>query len=312
MEREAAPFHAGLADGPDGGHALWCTASDGVKIRIGVWPKGDRGTVLLFPGRTEYVEKYGRAAGDFAARGYAMIAVDWRGQGLAGRTIADRNVGHVDRFADFQKDVAAIMAAVGALDLPRQLYLVSHSMGGAIALRALHEGLAVKAAVFSAPMWGILMPPAMRSLAPAIGRVGRALGFGHRYAPTTGPNSYVATAAFDDNVLTTDPAMWAYMKAQVSEVPALALGGPSLTWLHEAMIECRTLAAMAAPAYPVVTQLGTRERVVDPRPVHARMADWPGGRLDMIEGAEHEIMMETPSRRAAFFDAAAALFAAHP
>lgn len=311
MVREAAPFHFGLADGPDGGHALWLTASDGVKIRMGVWPKGDKGTVLLFPGRTEYVEKYGRAAGDFAARGYAMIAVDWRGQGLAGRTIADRNVGHVDRFADFQKDVAAIMDAVATLDLPQPLYLVSHSMGGAIGLRALHGGLAVKAAVFSAPMWGILVPPAMRPIAPTIGRVGRALGFGHRYAPTTGPDSYVATAAFDDNVLTTDREMWDYMKAQVSEVPALALGGPSLVWLHEALVECRALAAMPAPAYPVVTQLGTHERVVDPRPVHARMADWRSGRLDQIEGAEHEIMMETPTRRTAFFDAADALFTAN-
>jgi len=45
-----------------------------------------KGTVLLFPGRTEYIEKYGPAAADFLARGFATVVIDWRGQGLADRT----------------------------------------------------------------------------------------------------------------------------------------------------------------------------------------------------------------------------------
>ena len=61
-----APFHADLAEGPAGGHALWVNTSDGVRIRIGLWPAGEKGTVLLLPGRTEYIEKYGRAAADLA------------------------------------------------------------------------------------------------------------------------------------------------------------------------------------------------------------------------------------------------------
>ena len=38
------------------------------------------------------------------------------------------------------------------------------------------------------------------------------------------------------------------------------------------------------------------------------MADWTGGRLDLIEGAQHEVMMETPATRARFFAEACALF----
>ena len=52
----AAPFYADVADGPPGGRAVWLHAADGVRLRAGLWPlQGARGTVLLLPGRTEYV-----------------------------------------------------------------------------------------------------------------------------------------------------------------------------------------------------------------------------------------------------------------
>jgi lysophospholipase len=38
------------------------------------------------------------------------------------------------------------------------------------------------------------------------------------------------------------------------------------------------------------------------------MGRWPGGRLAMMEGAEHEIMMEREEVRERFFDAAAEMF----
>ncbi|WP_127901494.1 alpha/beta fold hydrolase [Solirhodobacter olei] len=308
---EAAPLHAALADGPPGGAAYWLTTADRVRIRIGVWPEGEKGTVLLFPGRTEYVEKYGRAAVDFRARGYATVVIDWRGQGLADRSLKDRNVGHVDHFSDFQKDVAAVLAAAGTLGLPRPFFLVSHSMGGAIALRSLIEGLPVAAAVFSAPMWGLLLAPATRPVAWVLAKASRTLGFSHRYAPSTGPVTYVASAPHADNVLTTDEPMWDYMKAQVTGAPDLALGGPSLNWLHEALDECRRLRALPSPAVPTLTALGSNERVVDAAPIHERMARWPGGRLEVVPGAEHEIMMERPETRDRFFDDCAALFEAN-
>lgn len=307
----SAPFYADLALGPQAGQAYWLTAADGVQLRIAVWPEGTRGTVLLFPGRTEYAEKYGRAASDFGSRGYAQVAVDWRGQGLADRQLSDRNVGHVESFADFQKDVAAVLRAAEALALPRPFYLVSHSMGGAIALRALIEGLPIKAAVFSAPMWGILLSPLARSFTWTLSQLVRFSSLAHRYAPSTGPATYLVSAPFDDNVLTTDEAMWSYMKAQVTGVPELALGGPSLNWLHQALSECRRLGALASPRVPALTVIGSNERVVDAARVRERMARWPGGRLEVAAGAEHEIMMEHPETRRRFFDAAADLFDAH-
>lgn len=305
-----APFHAVLADGPPGATVLWLKPG-AMRIRIARWHTGDKGTVFLLPGRTECIEKYGRAARDLAQRGYSTLTLDWRGQGLADRALKDRMSGHVEDFSEYQQDLDAALAEAERADLPKPWFLLAHSMGGCIGLRALMRGLPVRAAVFSAPMWGIAMAAWLRPVAQVVTALARPVGLGARYAPTTGPDTYLLQVPFEGNVLTTDRAMWNYMRAQVAAVPDLALGGPSLTWLGAALRECAELAALPAPQVPAICALGTAEKVIDVPPVHLRMAGWANGQLDLYPGAEHEIMMEGPAVRARFFDRAAALFDAN-
>lgn len=305
---QSAPFFADVADGPEGGAAFWVPASDGVRLRIGLWPKGQKGTVFLLPGRTEYVEKYGRAAGDLGRRGYGVVTIDWRGQGLADRSLPDRMIGHVEDFVEFQQDIDAMIGFARAFGLPQPFYMLAHSMGGCIGLRALLNKMPVRGAVFSAPMWGISMAAWMRPLAQVISQVSGWVGQSHRFAPGTSDKSYVADAAFAGNVLTTDPDMWRYMHRQILAHPELSLAGPSLGWLHAALTECHALSLAPSPDVPALTALGSVEKVVDPAPIHLRMARWPKGRMEIYQGAEHEIMMETAEHRAQFFDATAALF----
>lgn len=307
--RNSAPFLADLAEGPEGGYARWATTRDGVRVRVALWPmRGARGTILLFPGRTEYVEKYGRAAGEFARRGYALATIDWRGQGLSERLIDDPMTGHVFDFKDYQTDVEALISAVHDAGMPPEIYLVAHSMGGCIGLRALHNGLGVRAAAFSAPMWGIRMSTAMRPVAWAVSWAWPKLGYGENYTPGTSAVSYSATAPFEGNELTTDPDMYAYMQAQTAALPGLALGGPSLHWLYQALSETRHLRGMPPPALPAIAHIGTAEKIVEVSAVEEVMSKWKAGSLTRIVGAEHEIMMEVRPVRDAFFDSATALF----
>ena len=273
--------------------------SDGVRLRVAHWPGGDRGTVLLFPGRTEYVEKYGEVAARLVAEGYHVLAVDWRGQGLSGRTHRDRSVGHVDDFAEYQSDVAAVMRLAEPLPTPR--YLLCHSMGGCIGLRALTRGLPVRAAAFSAPMWGITMKPHMRPAAWALSGLSRYMRFDGSFAPGTGPRHLVEEAAFELNALTGDRAQWERMQRQHRAHPDLSLGGPSLAWLNEALKEMRALAALPAPDVPAMAGVGTAETIVLPSAIHERMEGW--GPVHVYEGAQHELMMELPKTRDAFLDA---------
>lgn len=308
--RNAAPFLADLADSPDRGYAQWVTSADGVRLRVGLWPlSGARGTVLLFPGRTEYLEKYGRAAQEFGKRGYAMATIDWRGQGLSERLIDDPMTGHVFDFRDYQQDLRALFAAVVEAELPQNYFIVAHSMGGTIALRALTDGFEAKAAAFSAPMWGVKMAAAVKPVAWAMSWAWPKLGRGETYAPGTGPESYAANQPFEGNQLTSDPEMYAWMQAQTSALPELGLGGPSLQWLYQALSETRTLRSLRPlPGLPAITHIGSEEKIVDPEAVTAVMADWKRGALTRVNGAEHEIMMEIKPVRDAFFDSAAALF----
>lgn len=313
----AAPWFKDVADGP-APRCLWITAADGVRLRAALWagpdsggPEGAvRGSVILLPGRTEYVEKYCRAARDLAARGFATAAIDWRGQGLSDRLLSDAMSGHVDDFAEYQYDLDALLALARAEGLPEPWFLMSHSMGGCIALRGLMRGLPVRAAVFSAPMWGIAMAAWLRPAAQMIGTAARIMGQHHRYTPTTDRRSYVTVAPFAGNVLTTDLEMFSWMRAQVSAHPELGLGGPSLGWLHAALAECAALSPLPSPDIPCLTAYGTAEKIVDPLPIQTRMARWPGGHLELFAGAEHEVMMEPPATRARFFDLSAELFTA--
>ncbi len=307
MKLQAAPFLRHLTTGADGAAAYWAVTDDGLRIRVGVFPcKDAKGTVLLFPGRTEYIEKYARTAADLAARGYAMLAVDWRGQGLADRLIADRRLGHVGRFADYQRDVAAALDVARAADLPRPWHVLGHSMGGAIALRAVLEGINVKSAVFTGPMWGIVMAPVLRPAAWALYLAGGPLGFDRRLPPTTTAESYLASSPFEGNTLTTDRAMWDEMKRQVTTEPGLALGGPTIRWVGEALRECRWLMRQPARALPAICVAGSDEAIVTVPAMRERMARWPGGRFVSIPGAQHEVLMEAPAIRARLLDDIAA------
>ncbi len=306
-----APFYADIAEGPDSGAAWWLTTRDGVRIRMGHWPGGDRGTVLIFPGRTEMVEKYGRTAAQLVARGYCPVAIDWRGQGIADRLTDNPHVGHADRFSDYQLDVAAVLKGLGKMASPKPYFLIGHSMGGAIGLRALARGLNVRAACFSAPMWGIRISALKRPQAWMAARLAIKLGYADRYIPGTYAECYVATTPFEGNELTTDPDMFDYMKRQLAARPELSLGGASLGWLYEALTECRRFRDMALPDMPVLAWLGSDERIVNPPCIHRLMARWPGARLKMLDGARHEPLFEAPDIRNRVLDETCAFFAAH-
>ena len=303
MGLEPAPFHSDVSLGSVTARAFWIRTSDNVRLRAGHWEvPGAKGTVLLFPGRTEYIEKYSKAACELGKRGFGTLSIDWRGQGHADRFLPDPRVGHVADFLDYQKDIAALLDLAEKRDLPRPWYLLAHSMGGCIGLRALIDGLSVEAAVFTGPMWGIRIPRHLQPVAFVLKRLLPALGLGHVAPPTTHPEPYVLKADFEDNLLTSDREMWDMMYRQIDTYPEIALGGPSILWLREALDECAKLAQTPSPQQPCLTFLGAGEQIVHVDRIADRMDRWPNGRLEIVPNARHEVLMESATLRTRLFD----------
>ena len=306
-----APFFADIADAPPPAGVLWCHATDGTRLRMAHWPAGPKGLVAIFPGRTEVIEKYGRIVTDLAQAGFGAAVIDWRGQGLSDRPAGQPLRGHVGDFAEYQQDVAAFGTMLDQLagDAPR--YLLAHSMGGCIALRALLNGFPARACAFSAPMWGLLVSPSLAQAVRLATATLRLAGADMREIPGAGIKFRLWENPFDDNELTRDRAQYDWMQDQVLQHEALRLGAPSLRWLTAALAETRSLAHLPAPALPAFCGLGTRELIVAPEAITARMAAWPGGELAHYPGALHELLMEQPETRTDFLNGSLALFAAN-
>ena len=294
-----APFHADVAAAPEGAEGWWLTAGDGTRLRAVVWRQGTRGTAVIFPGRTEYAEKYGPVAGELVARGFAVAVIDWRGQGLSDRHPRNTMLGHVRDFADYQQDVAALMALVAALEMPGPLCLVAHSMGGCIAMRTLVERQDFESAILSAPMWGLHLGAATQRVAVTLAAIAGRVGFGERRMPGTGGLRSPAVPPFAGNVLTSDAELFAWGLAQVTRYPELALGQPSIGWTHASFRETARLAAGPLPNLPMLVLVGTGEVVVSPAAIRDRARRMPRCAVMALEGGRHEVLMERPEIREA-------------
>src|SRR5262249_14739530 len=158
---------------------------DGVLLRFARWapPPGRKGTVCVFPGRAEFIEKYFETVRDLQARGFAVAILDWRGQGLSDRGLSDRSKGHVKDFYEYGVDLDTFMDQVVLPDCPPPIYALGHSMGGAVLLRAAHDGRRwFDRIVLSAPMIALGNAGLMRVAGP-LARMLRWFGRGSAYVP---------------------------------------------------------------------------------------------------------------------------------
>lgn len=305
MDLSPAPFHQlpDLSEVP--AEAYWLRSDDDIRLRVALWRADNpTETVLLFPGRTEYVEKYAPVAGLMTQLGINVLAIDWRGQGMSDRLQDNHRPGHIGEFAHYQLDVVAMVEAAAALSLPEPWHLLAHSMGGAIGLAALMNGLPVQTATFSAPMWGINHSPMPRRMAVGLTYVAGRLGRGGVSAFGTGGNgTYLLDEPFRNNLLTGNADAWARLVREAAAWPELTIGGASYQWVRQALDEGARLTAEPAPDVPMLVTLGSRELVVSATAIRNYAAGWPAGRLLELEGAHHEVMFETPDLQQQFFTA---------
>ncbi|HBM89813.1 MAG: alpha/beta hydrolase [Parvibaculaceae bacterium] len=297
---------------PPGGVPGWLVCPDGSRMRTMVWSPDHasapcRGTIVLASGRTEFIEKYFEVIASFLERGFAVATFDWRGQGLSERMLNDRRKGHVDEFSTFDADFIAFMKEVVEPLLPEPYIGVGHSMGGNLMLRAGHN-LPNRFAgiVLSAPMLGLnvgspLQEKATRWLVSFLNLLGKHASF----APGGGPKA-VDEEVFEENIVTSDPDRHARLKEMVAKAPSLGLGSPTIGWVHQAF---KSVDEIADPAYlsaittPVLLFEAGADKLVRGGSIRQVADGLPNGEYVLVEGAEHEILMEQEQYQQVFWTA---------
>ncbi|MHB8284915.1 MAG: alpha/beta fold hydrolase [Caulobacteraceae bacterium] len=299
------------------GRAEWFLGRDGARLRAAVFPATapSRGTVVLSHGRTEAVEKYYEVIADLQARGFTVLTHDWRGQGFSGRFLHDGR-GHARGWRLFVADFCRLLDSYGP-ELPRPWIAMGHSMGGALTLLALAEGeTRFAGCILSAPMLGLYDVGRRERLARILAWGRTVVGQGgqlvaeHPTDPLDGE--------FEENVLTRDPVRFERWQAQLKGHPELQLFGVTWGWLAFALsviYRIEQLHRLEQITIPVTIVAAGNDRICISAAAKAATARIPEGRYVEVEGASHEILMETDPVRDVFwseFDALADRLAPRP
>jgi lysophospholipase len=294
---------------PSGAISGSVVASDGVKLRFARWrPTGRRnqGTVCLFQGRAEQIEKYFEVIGDLRRRGFAVATLDWRGQGGSERLLRNRRKGHIDSFKEYDRDFDAFMQDVVLPDCPPPHFALAHSTGGLICLRAAQSGRArFMRIVLSAPLAGLEPQNMSQQTACRLAAAMTALGLGELDAP-----GYKGTAIeeipFEGNALSRDPIRFARSVAIAKAAPDLTIGPPTIGWVYSA---CRAIREAADPEFgpsirtPVLAVVAALDKVVSIKAIETLIAELRAGGQVVIAGSQHELLMERDAVREQFWAA---------
>ena len=268
-----------------------------------------RALCLLLNGQTEFIEKYFEVIDELRARGFAVAALDWRGQGGSSRLhTGDPLKAHINDFSQYDADLDALMDQMVTPMLTHGARPIglAHSMGGNLLLRHLHHHPGrFAAAVCCAPMLQFSTRGQPRWLVQAITHwmVARKRGSDfvwgmHLRDPITMP--------FSVQIVTSDEQRFARTQNFLKEHPDLRLAGPTWGWVAAAS---RAIAQMAAPGYaeaittPVLICGAGSDQVVVTEAEKNFAARMPAGVYQEIEGAEHEILMERDAIREQFWRA---------
>jgi lysophospholipase len=284
-------------------------ARDGLTIRYALWPRtADRrlGTVCLFTGRGEFIEKYFETISDLRRRGFAVAMMDWRSQGGSDRLLKNPRKCHVEDFADFDKDLGQFMSEIVLPDCPAPFYGMAHSMGGHILLRsALTKVCWFDRIILCAPMIDILPEFANSTYMRYAVEAQVLFGLGERYVPGGKPQPWELDS-FDDSRLTSDPLRYERVRDVLKAAPWLSCGSPTLGWLQAAgrsILQISALGFASSIKVPVLMVAAGNDTVVSTRAIERFATQVKTCKHLVIAGAKHEILQERDEIRDQFWAA---------
>lgn len=316
---------------PKGARVETVITRDGVHLRAVCWQptknlneKGEpRGTICLFSGRTEFIEKYYEVIEELRERGFVVATLDWRGQGLSQRLLRNPFRGHVRSFNHYHRDLDAFLTKFVSRNCPSPYFALAHSMGGHILFSQARGGLSrfFDRMILTAPMLHLAprMLFGLHWLSPGrnatnhkivsqrttrlLTRFIRFCGFGWAYVFGGGDE---IIHAFKGNLITSDEKRFDRFNELLAAHPELGIGSATNSWLNSAcgsMKKILKFKYIRAIDVPILIVASGADQIVSTTSIEKITTKMRAGHHIIINNARHEIMLESDEFRNQFWAA---------
>lgn len=293
---------------PKGARVGYLESPGGVRSRYALWPARDaqsKGTVCLFGGRGEFIEKYFEVITELLERGFSVATMDWRGQGRSTRALKNPRKGHVVAFDEYYRDLDTFIETIVLPECAPPFFVLAHSMGASIVLKSLCHGEWFNRAVLVSPMVGLSTYWVSGGTLRFFVKSAKLLGLSNSFVPG-GKSRPVEERNFHNNILTSDLRRFQRAQAILKADPTLGLGSPTFGWMAAALNHMKDLQQETfgqTVSVPTLVIAGGHEQVVSYLAIETLCRKMPKGALVTIDGARHEIMMERDIYRQQFWGA---------
>ncbi|OAE48361.1 alpha/beta fold hydrolase [Agrobacterium tumefaciens] len=290
----------------------------GVRIATMTFPRPDSSAgIVISIGYGESFIKYREVIYDLWHAGFQIYILDHRGQGFSDRLVFPdkaqqsdpsavkrvHDLGYVEHFEDYVADLKTFVDRA-AKPRNRRLFLLGHSMGGAIGSLYLQTYSSdFSGAVFTAPMHQPDLSP-VPNMACWLFR----LGGPKNYVWGRGP--FALSNDFDPFRSSTSSRVRYEMikRGEAIRHPEIQLGGPSFNWVYESCLAANRSVRNAGKITTNVLLIQAGEdRVVKAaaqrtfcRLMNANRRD--SCRLKRLDGAKHELLIERDEFRKIVLD----------
>ena len=289
---------------PPNAEAIELVTRDKLRLRaMRAVPEKPRGTFVILGGRGDFIERYFETTRDLMERGFAVVALDMRGQGGSQRPKRQIYRDRTRSFAGFDEDVRTLMETLVIPSCPQPYYALGHSTGAHVLLRLLRKRTWFARAILVSPLVEIIYGPWPRPVAWLLVNTMWFTGLANFYLPGVSRKP-MGRADFPGNPLTSDLRRWERDSTTLELAPQLGLGGPTFGWLGAARKSIASLRRMRRkPTAPVLIVAAGADRVVGNEGIRRLARKVPGVALTFIPDAKHEILGERDVIRRQFFAA---------
>jgi lysophospholipase len=256
-----------------------------------------KAAVVLITGRTEPLRKYAELIDDLNRAGYSTYALDHRGQGASGRMLPNPQKGYVASFDDYVTDLHTFVTTVVKRDTTAKVFLIAHSMGGAVAMLtvdAYPDDFA--AVVTTSPMLEIDTGAFPAVIASTLGAAACGASDGTAYA--IGSGDFIEEVDLSKSTVTKSQARFDWKRQLFGDSPELRLGGVTWRWLCESLTASSNAEQLGRfSSTPTLILQAGQDSVVRPGGQNRYCAAAPRCQLTRLEQARHESYAEVDDVR---------------